>query len=1071
MEKISKNLAKITRPLQKRVLTRERLFSLMGNARKFPVIWITGPPGCGKTTLISSYIQTRDIPCLWYQVDERDADPATWFYYMGLAAKKAVPRSRKALPILSSEYIPDLSVFALRFFEQIYAKLKDNSLMVFDNYHELPDNNFYHDIMQKALSCIPQNMNVVVVSRVSPPKNLIYLLANNSMKIIRWEDLKLTLEETRQIVKIRTDNVYPNESIHHMLQIADGWVSGLILMLEAAQPISDVVHMDEYRTPDEIFNYFAGEIFDQAGKEIQEFFLKTAILSKISINVAKKLTGISNAAGILSKLSNNNYFIFKYSHPKVSYQYHPLFREFLLSRFKKYFSKKDQSGLRQKAAELLEGTGEFEEAAMLYIEDNNYESLVSLIMAHTPELLEQGRNAIVLEWLEKLPEKMVNTMPWLIFWKAVSVLVTDPEHSRLGFEQAFNLFTSQEDTAGKLLSWSGAVNAIIMSFESFKTFDFWLEIFNEIKEDFESFPIPEIKYPVAASMCNIIILRHIQHPDIEKWASLGIVPGKDSMSLNNNALLLCHLHGYYLQYKLDFEKAKEILDKLHNIETKYPITPLSKVLIRYSEINYFEAKGRFQGSLEAVAKFRTFTKKTKINLFNGLISGHEVAVLLDINDQKSAKVKLEDMALFLDTMKPWEKWLYYLQKTRLALIGKDFVQADKNIVKSLETAEYIGNPIGHLISLLLKIYVLHGLGNTQETKKYFSIYFQLLQSIDSSKEEFMGLMAKAYIDLDSGREIAGIKALRQAFAVGKKHTLLNVFCDLPEVTTFLCVKALEHDIEIDYVQTIIKKRKLVPKSSPVLLANWPWPLKFFTLGRFELRKNDIPMRFSGKVQQKPLDMLKLLIAMGGANIHEDRISDVLWPDADGDNARKSFATTLHRLRKLLGEPKAIRLIDRRLTLSASFFWVDVWAFKELIRHVDAMDARNTKLDAVQKMIQAQKAVDLYKGEFLSGEEWTPHIISIRSSLEDLYLKVVLATGQYFEDLGQWEKALVCYQKGLDKNYLVEELYRKIIICYLSSGQHAQALSTYTRCKKILIEGHGMDLSYATKSVGKSIGGI
>jgi hypothetical protein len=70
-------------------------------------------------------------------------------------------------------------------------------------------------------------------------------------------------------------------------------------------------------------------------------------------------------------------------------------------------------------------------------------------------------------------------------------------------------------------------------------------------------------------------------------------------------------------------------------------------------------------------------------------------------------------------------------------------------------------------------------------------------------------------------------------------------------------------IEVEYVRNLIRKRNLHPDPLGRTLENWPWPLKIYTLGQFELIKDGKPIRFSRKIQQKPLSMLKALIAFGG----------------------------------------------------------------------------------------------------------------------------------------------------------------------------------------------------------------
>ena len=120
---VTSSMSKITRPILTGVFPRKRLFRHLDRLRKRPVIWVSGPPGCGKTTLVASYLQTCKIPCLWFQLDEGDADPATFFYYLGQAAARASPRKRKTLPLLTPEYFQDIPTFTRRYFEELYSRL------------------------------------------------------------------------------------------------------------------------------------------------------------------------------------------------------------------------------------------------------------------------------------------------------------------------------------------------------------------------------------------------------------------------------------------------------------------------------------------------------------------------------------------------------------------------------------------------------------------------------------------------------------------------------------------------------------------------------------------------------------------------------------------------------------------------------------------------------------------------------------------------------------------------------------------------------------------------------------
>src|SRR4030042_3046920 len=349
-------MSKVTRPTLTGIFPRKRLFQLLDRMRKQPVIWVCGTAGSGKTTLIASYLEARKIPCLWYQIDEADADPATFFFYLGQATQRASPRKRKPLPLLTPEYLQGIPIFTQRYFENLSNRLKIPSALIFDNYQEVPPHSSLHEIILNGLSRVPEGINIILISRTEPPPAIIRLRANNLISILGWEELRLNTEESRSIIKLKTRQKLPKETIQHLHNTTDGWAAGLILMLESIKRGIEPQMLGKL-TPDEIVDYFGKELFDKTDNQTQEFFLKTAFLPKMTAKMAEALTDLPHAGRILSALSRNNYFTERRFHKEPIYQYHPLYRDFLLLRARETFSRDTLLTLLRRAANLLEEDG------------------------------------------------------------------------------------------------------------------------------------------------------------------------------------------------------------------------------------------------------------------------------------------------------------------------------------------------------------------------------------------------------------------------------------------------------------------------------------------------------------------------------------------------------------------------------------------------------------------------------------------------------------------------------------------------------------------------------------------
>jgi LuxR family maltose regulon positive regulatory protein len=216
-------------------------------------------------------------------------------------------------------------------------------------------------------------------------------------------------------------------------------------------------------------------------------------------------------------------------------------------------------------------------------------------------------------------------------------------------------------------------------------------------------------------------------------------------------------------------------------------------------------------------------------------------------------------------------------------------------------------------------------------------------------------------------------------------------------------------------------------------------VRVYTLGCFAVFTDNKPLTFSGRVQKKPLELLRALIAYGGRGVATAKLAQMLWPDTDGDLSEHALETTLYRLRKLLGE-RCIELHGSQLTINPEHCWVDVLDFERLL---------DSDHEALTPAARAQALLHLYRGPFLNGDD-TPSVLVQRERLHLKFLRVIGQLGQALETHTDCEAAIECYQKGIEADPLAEDLYRRLMQCYQKLSRPAEALAVYQRCYKNLM---------------------
>jgi len=1079
-------LGKFSSPRLPRVHVRERLFRLIDDGLQAAAVWIAGCAGAGKTTLIGSYLDSRHRAAVWYQVDRGDTDAAGVCHFLRQATAGTTAAAAGSMLPLDALASADLRAFFRHYFADLYGGWSAPTTLVFDNAQEALSASTFRALLVAAIHEAPASIRLLIASRVRPPQDFARLLASGELVVFDPGELPFSEDESLAVQRLARPltGTRSLSEMNRLHQLSRGWPAGLKLLLQLPQ--AQASRLDDGTTADQeaLFSYLAGEIFEQQSLAVQHILLELAHFPRMRARMAEELCGSAQAVEVLATMHHDSVLTTLHGDTEqAQYEFHPLLREFLRRRALVQLSGDEQARLRRRAAALLVGSGDLESAAQLLIDGCHWDELRELIGNTAGSLLCKGAHRTLADWLQALPAGLRDPDPWLSYWYGEAELHFAPPLAQERFARAYRLFRERGDGDGAYLAWSASVDLICLEWADFSQLDYWLDEVTTLRGCFGD-PPAALHERFTASMFSALMFRRPQDPGIHAVAArlLGLV--ERCADPGQRLLLGCNLHIYYTVCVGRHAERERLMNALRPPDATVLPTVFA-VLWEALQAMYDWGSGRCAQANARVAHAVRRAREHGLRMWDFLLAALEVYGWINEGAADRAQMALQRFERAIEPRRKVDLAHFKYLLTLARLVAGDGVGA----LAAAETANAIADRYGgthqHALGHLSLAQALHACGRIDEAWRALANARRFGAMMQGEIIDYEIDLCEASFALAAGDAARCTAALQRAFNVGARQDYRNHHHFFPAEVARLCAFALEHDIVPNVARRLIGIRRLKPPR--IDLPQWPWQVRIHTLGRFSLVVNGQPVSATDGLQQKPLELLRALIALGGRAI---RISDVIreiWPAdatidgehpaptrrsrrpqlvageaAVGKRERGAFDSALSRLRRILGgdgEPDDLVLVeDGLLRLNSDLCWVDLWCCQRLLGNVRALLDAPDPPPARELLAPARELLRHYHGDFLAREAALPCITRLRDDLRQQVVSALADVAGVLCRRSLHDEAAKLYERATAIDPCRERLYREWIICLQQQGEFAEGLRVYQRCREVLADRLGSDRS-------------
>jgi ATP/maltotriose-dependent transcriptional regulator MalT/DNA-binding SARP family transcriptional activator len=1003
--------------------------------------WLQAPSGTGKSTLAASYARSRKKPLLWYRLDERDNDPA--FFYVEFAqAVRAQLRLTRQLPKFSSDDHERQQEFAQRFAAALSEQLAKPALLVLDDAHRVTN-----EEMQRALAAIvavaASGNELLFVSQSAAPVGFFDAISARQLGLLNDADLRFDTDECKAMTASLRVGDAQSESIS---ALTGGHAGALVLACELFRG-TDPKSALGVATAERIHSHLLSKLIERMPEQRRELLLQTSFVTQLTRPVAEKLAGI-DAARELDPLVESGLLRRVGADESEVFEAHGLVRQGMQALVRARYGEGEVRALAEHTATVLVSNNSREAAFELLTEIKSTLRAIEQLAHLAPRYAAQGQVDLLLASIAKLPAGEVERDPWLCFWTGQALLRVNEEQARVWLGHSYAAFEAVGDSSGMRLAAANVVTAFGLECGDFRDLDLWIERHTraggdtpvEANQQFETSLLMGImcaafvagRYPPQIQS-DVLVARMRLLLDVEQaWLS-------DDQRVQAARTLI--EHGMVFS---SFELARSSVLATRSLveESKGGALHRGRWLIA-AAYSYFQRDDTTEclAYLEEARSLAEQSNSARLSFELGFALSDYWMKARDLQRAADEMQLLEPVA---EQAPPAQRAQYARMRARLLLLQERLAEG----LRWTEEARRMAVPAGYS-GANLRVFDFD-LVNALAANDRLADAIDLLRRQEFEPREIRIAVENCLRFLHEGA--TNVQLLRTGLQAATQSGFTNLFERAPIPLARVCEAALANDIETDFVSSLISLKRLKP---PLLAGpHWPWQVHVRTLGGFRLDIGGKRYRPTHKAQDKPLELLKLLVtceALGRRSAEKMWLAERLWPDAEAENARKSLDMTVGRLRRLLRSDDTVLSIEGRLELSSDLVWTDV---QPLLNALSQTRIRHDQHVAGKPSSGSDAATAItgllqhYSGSYLAGEEGPPWLLAGREAIAAA-VRQALVTADLVLDGSADELLIPAIEKALAADPTSEDLARALMRAHLRGGHKSEALRVYRRLREML----------------------